>query len=861
MARQSTFRKLSCDPTSDRVCSVAPLSWHQQAWISGWTLLALSTAQPLVHAAPPTPRFSYDVLPILSEYCFPCHGPDENGRKGGLRLDLAAEAFKPGKSGKLALVPGKSAESELFHRIITADPDEVMPPPKLKKPLTTEQQQTLKAWIDSGAKWGRHWAFEKPLRPELPLVTQPGWVRTDLDRLVLARIESAGLAPSPEAPKRTLFRRLALDLTGLPPSPEMVEAFVQDNRPDAYERWVDRLIGSPEFGERMAWDWLDVARYADSNGYQGDNDRTMWPWRDWVVDAFNSNLPFDQFTVWQLAGDLLPNATREQKLATGFCRNHMINGEGGRIPEENRVDYVQDMTETVGTAWLGLTLTCSRCHDHKYDPIRQSEYFGMFAAFNQTPVTGGDGSGQAAPNLEMPSQAQAEERSALANLLAESSKFVGALEDRKFQRPPGEPLKSAQSFTPLPKDLQEALTPTPDQRDSGKLEKLAAHWKSSDPEYSKALGELRTLRDRQSRLNGAIPRVMVMEDRKEFRETFILTRGQYNKPANKVEFAVPAALHAFPSGASSNRLGMAQWLVSSENPLTSRVVINRLWSQFFGYGLVKTPEDFGLQGEKPTHPELLDWLAVEFMESGWDWKHVCRQIVLSATYRQSSASSPELVERDPQNRFLARGPRFRMPSWMIRDQALAASGLLAHQKGGAPVNPYQPPGVWEEATFGNRKYSQVHGEGLYRRSLYTFWRRIVGPTVFFDSAPRQVCSVKLPRTNTPLHALTTLNDVTFVEAARALATRLLRDASSPEARLQLAWQRLLARPASPEELRVLLDSLGRYQARFTENPAAVEQLLNTGESPRDRQLPAPELAAYTVVCSTLLNLDETLTKE
>ena len=388
MARQSTFRKLSCDPTSDRVCSVAPLSWHQQAWISGWTLLALSTAQPLVHAAPPTPRFSYDVLPILSEYCFPCHGPDENGRKGGLRLDLAAEAFKPGKSGKLALVPGKSAESELFHRIITADPDEVMPPPKLKKPLTTEQQQTLKAWIDSGAKWGRHWAFEKPLRPELPLVTQPGWVRTDLDRLVLARIESAGLAPSPEAPKRTLFRRLALDLTGLPPSPEMVEAFVQDNRPDAYERWVDRLIGSPEFGERMAWDWLDVARYADSNGYQGDNDRTMWPWRDWVVDAFNSNLPFDQFTVWQLAGDLLPNATREQKLATGFCRNHMINGEGGRIPEENRVDYVQDMTETVGTAWLGLTLTCSRCHDHKYDPIRQSEYFGMFAAFNQTPVTG-----------------------------------------------------------------------------------------------------------------------------------------------------------------------------------------------------------------------------------------------------------------------------------------------------------------------------------------------------------------------------------------------------------------------------------------------------------------------------------------
>ena len=354
---------------------------------------------------------------------------------------------------------------------------------------------------------------------------------------------------------------------------------------------------------------------------------------------------------------------------------------------------------------------------------------------------------------------------------------------------------------------------------------------------------------------------MVMEDRKEFRETFILTRGQYNKPANKVEFAVPAALHAFPSGASSNRLGMAQWLVSSENPLTSRVVINRLWSQFFGYGLVKTPEDFGLQGEKPTHPELLDWLAVEFMESGWDWKHVCRQIVLSATYRQSSASSPELVERDPQNRFLARGPRFRMPSWMIRDQALAASGLLAHQKGGAPVNPYQPPGVWEEATFGNRKYSQVHGEGLYRRSLYTFWRRIVGPTVFFDSAPRQVCSVKLPRTNTPLHALTTLNDVTFVEAARALATRLLRDASSPEARLQLAWQRLLARPASPEELRVLLDSLGRYQARFTENPAAVEQLLNTGESPRDRQLPAPELAAYTVVCSTLLNLDETLTKE
>lgn len=818
----------------------------------------------LATAATPTvgsPSFSREVLPVLSEFCYPCHGPDEKARKGGLRLDTADSAFLKAESGKAAILPGKSHESELIRRIETQDPDDVMPPPRLKKSLSPEQINTLRQWIDAGAVWGKHWAFEPLSRTSADRIHDSGWARNELDRWVFRSLESSHLKPAPEASRQILIRRLTLDLTGLPPTPTEVDSFVNDTRPEAYERLVDRLLGSRHYGERMAWDWLEVARYADSNGYQGDSDRTMWPWRDWVVSAFNNNLPFDQFTLWQLAGDLLPNASQEQTLATGFCRNHMINGEGGRIAEENRIDYVMDMTETVGTAWLGLTLTCARCHDHKYDPISQRDYFGLFAAFNQTPVTGADGNPQAAPNLELPSETQSTERTLLQSLHKEASQQLATMELQKFPRPDNEPIKASEKFQELPKEIQEHLAIAPDQRDAGRLDKLATHWKNSDAIYSRLLADLKGIRDRQSRLNSAIPKVMVMQDRKEPRETFMLVRGLYNKTSEKVDYRLPAVFSHPTHSAQPYRLGLAQWLVSPANPLTARVVVNRFWTQFFGIGLVKTPEDFGAQGEKPSHPELLDWLASEFIESGWNVKHLCRLIATSATYRQSSAGDPSLYERDPQNRLLARGPRFRMPSWMIRDQALAASGLLVDKTGGAPVNPYQPSGVWEEATFGNKRYTQDHGDDLYRRSVYTFWRRIVGPTVFFDTTPRQVCNVKPPRTNTPLHALTTLNDITYVEAARALATLILQQASTPSDRVDLAYRRLLCRVPTSEERQIFLNAILRYIRRFEQDTTAADSLLKAGESRLDKTIPRAELAAYTVVCSTLLNLDETLTKE
>jgi hypothetical protein len=714
-------------------------------------------------------NFSREVLPILSDNCFRCHGPDANARKAKLRLDTQDGALR--KDGPV-IVAGKSADSELVRRVSSPDADEVMPPPKSNRKLTAAQIETLKRWIDEGAKWGRHWAFDPPRRPPLPAVRDSRWPRNGIDRFILARLEAEGLTPSAEAPKETLLRRVTLDLTGLPPTPAEVDAFLADAGPGAYERVVDRLLVSPHYGERMVWDWLEAARYADSNGYQGDGERTMWPWRDWVVDALNRNLPFDQFTVWQLAGDLLPGATPEQKLATAFCRNHPINGEGGRIAEENRVDYVMDMAETTGTVWLGLTFNCCRCHDHKFDALTQRDYYGLFAFFNQTPVNGGGGDPRTPPVLEY----------------------------RTKDVPP------------------------------------------------------------------QVVKVMVMEDMPKPRDTFLLTRGSYEKPADKVTAAVPAALGTLiapglqPRGFT--RLDLARWLVSAENPLTARVSVNRAWQQFLGVGLVKTSEDFGVQGEKPSHPELLDWLAVGFRESGWDVKALHRLIVTSATYRQSSKVTPALLERDPANRLLARGPRFRMPSWMIRDQALAASGLLARRAGGPPVKPYQPAGVWEEATFGGKRYQQDHGEALYRRSLYTFWRRIVGPTEFFDTNARQTCVVKPTRTNSPLHALTTLNDVTYVEAARALAQRVMATGgTSPEERVESAFRLVLARRPTAAEKRVLLAALARVKREFGADPAAARKLLRVGESKRDEKLDVVEHAAYAAVFTAILNLDEALTKE
>ena len=937
--------------------------------ILGCLLMAAALAgRAAERARPAAINFSREIAQILSDNCFQCHGPDEKARKAKLRFDTKEGAFRV-KDGVGVIVPGKSSESELYRRISTEDPDDHMPPAKSNRKLSPQQIQLLKRWIDEGANWGEHWAFEKLSRPEPPgLKKFGGRVLNPIDNFIFARLEKEALVPSEPAAKETLIRRVTLDLTGLPPTPNEVDGFLKDNSPQAYDRVVERLLKSPAFGERMAWDWLDVARYADSNGYQGDAERTMWPWRDWVVTAFNRNLPYDQFTIWQLAGDFLPNATLEQKLATGFCRNHAINGEGGRIAEENRVEYAMDMTETMGTTWLGLTVTCCRCHDHKFDPLTQHDYYSLLAFFNQTPVDGSGEDPQGKPNVELPTDEQKAKRAKLEKEIAKSAGQLDSFEASFFARSQGSKKErgneqkhasspgpcppsdggegkieqldaararsdekiqkaspSSSSFVgatntpdkitgqvvgqasrlsagrlalgatnagetpgaaggtptplpaqlpaPLPASLPEPPERLPDEikailktpaasRSKEQLSKLEAEWGKSSPDYAEKAKVLRQAMESRDKLNKAVARVMVMEDMPKPRETYILEKGIYDKRGEVVTAAVPAKLQSISTRRPTNRLGLAEWLTAPENPLTARVTVNRFWQQFFGVGLVKTAEDFGMQGEKPVNAALLDWLASEFVRSGWDMKALCGLIVTSATYRQSSKLSPELAQADPENRLLARGPRFRMPSWMIRDQALAASGLLVNKVGGSPVKPYQPSGVWEEATFGKKRYEQSKGGSLYRRSLYTFWRRIIGPTMFFDTAARQVCTVKQPRTNVPLHALTTLNDITYVEAARALAQRVLTTARGNDAeRIEMAFRLVLSRKPNAEESAVLLASVRRFQREFAADPGEAKKFLAVGESKRDQTLDTIEHAAYAGLCATILNLDEAVTKE
>jgi hypothetical protein len=766
--------------------------------------------------------FVRDIRPILSENCSFCHGPDEATREADLRLDTADGAWG-------VIEKHHSAESEFFRRITTQDADELMPPPDSNRQLTEREIELIRRWIDLGAPWEQHWSFGPLESPPIPAIALPGDVplRNPIDAFVRQQLALEQLPPSPEAPKSTLIRRLSLDLTGLPPTPDQVDEFLADERPDAYERLVERLLQSPHYGQRMAWDWLDAARYADTNGYQGDNERTMWPWRDWVVQAFNDNLPYDQFTVWQLAGDLLPEASDEQKLATGFCRNHMINGEGGRIAEENRVEYVMDMTETMGTVWLGMTLNCCRCHDHKYDPITNREYYQLFAIFNQTPVDGGGGDPQTAPNLARPSAAQASQ-------LAELEGEIAGLD--------------------------------------AELASLPAQADGSDNPAAKSLQDRRAaLVAQRNELHKGVAKVMVMAERDQPRPSHVLSRGLYNKPADEVSPSLPAFLPPLADSTDSasgdsprvDRLTLARWLVDTNHPLTARVTVNRFWQQVFGIGLVKTTEDFGSQGEIPVQMDLLNWLAHRFEHDGWDVKELMRLIVTSHTYRQSSRVTDLLAyQRDPENRLLARGARYRMPSWMLRDQALAAGGLLSSAGDGPAVNTYQPAGVWEEASFHNKTYQRDSGERLYRRSLYTFWRRIIAPTMFFDNASRQTCTVKVSRTNTPLHALQTLNNVAYVEAARVLAQDAIAGQCGSDAeRTDFVMRRVIARPADPRERQVLLGGLERTRQQYAEQPEEALRLVSLGEFPRDPALDPIEHAAWTSLCLAVLNLDETLTRE
>lgn len=1000
------------------------------------------------------PGFNRDIRPILSNKCFRCHGFDEKGRKGDLRLDKREDATAS-RDGKPAIMPGKPQESALLQRITTADSDDVMPPPDSKLSLSDEEKNTLRRWIAEGAEYEAHWSLIPPASTVLPEVKQANWPRNEIDRFILARLEKEGMTPSREASRETLLRRVSFDLTGLPPTLQEMDA---DPSAEAYERAVDRLLASKHFGERMAVEWLDAARYADTNGYFGDKTRSLWPWRDWVIDAYNRNLPFDQFTIEQLAGDLIPNATTDQRIATGFNRNHMANNESGIIDEEYRVEYVADRLETTGTTWLGLTIGCARCHDHKYDPITQREFYQLFAFFNNVPESGLIKADNPPPVLSVPSAQQEQELKSLtaATLQAEQEfqpftaalrqqitdwektaatslpsspttrlaahfSFDGQINARHFGtsdvfqngilgqsakydatqhaewtgafdtdaawtvglwlmadtslsgvfskiEPEGrrrgfeviwqkgrfqinlvskwgtdaielvtqEPVSSKKwhhlvvsydgtrraggmrvfidglpAATKTMNDTLQGSTATSEplrigRRDAnlgfyGQLDELrllqrpvtaqeAESWFWSErlrgiaakPAAKRSATDLTLLQDwfvehhaspqtlaahkrvreakaAEARLRESIPTTLVMQEMPSPRKTHLLTRGQYDHAAEEVLPGVPASLSKWPADTPPNRLGLATWLVSKENPLTARVAVNRLWMQCFGEGLVRTVNDFGSQGEAPSHPELLDWLAVRFMQSGWDVKAMLKLMVMSATYRQSSQFSAH----DPSNRLLARGPSFRLSAEMVRDQALAVSGLLVPKIGGPSVKPYQPPGLWEAVSYnGEETYVNDTDNGLWRRSLYTFWKRQSPPPALltFDSPTREKCAVRRARTNTPLQSLVLLNDETYVEAARVLAAWVLAQAGSESEKLALAFRRVTSRAADPAELQQLTGLLGRQRARFTADREAAAKLIAAGASARGRELDPVELASWTLTLHALFNLDETITR-
>jgi hypothetical protein len=1004
--------------------------------------------------------FNRDVRPILSDSCFSCHGFDKAARKADLRLDTL-EGATADRDGSAAIVPGKPEKSLLIERVSSTDPDLVMPPSDShRKPLEKKDVEILREWIRQGAVWGKHWAFEKPMKADTPK-----YGPHPIDVFVRKRLAAENLSPAKRAEVHTLARRLTFDLTGLPPDPETVDRLLKDHSPTAWEKYVDELLASPHFGERMAMWWLDGARYSDTDGFQSDATRTNWPWRDWVVASFNSNMPFDQFTVEQFAGDLLPDATPEQRLATCFHRNHMTNGEGGRDKEESRIDYVLDRTNTMGTLWLGLTLGCTQCHDHKFDPVSQRDYYSLTAYFNSIDETGAAGSG-AAPflNYRSPHAKQAvqeaeatlkESDAAVAQVRAAAeAEFAPWLEEQiqktrsgfrpwtivkptRLETTEGYVLTAEQdgiirsapndlpqddfiitgrssglprltglklevfpdashtegkySFSPSgefiltnikllvqrqdssqyreidiastvadiegqgvdkgygkiagtldddprkgwttrtkPSDvthtavfgfaepvtladseelrivlMQRSLAPRElmgrfrlsltDQRGQAvrslgtmPMEELAAA-KGADGKPlsvanldSKLRGKLfeqfledhaawkktKSRNDRiRSQLNAVKKaagdvRVMVLAERKESRKAHILVRGVWNKKGEDVSRAVlPAVLPSEP-GKVPTRLDLANWIVSAENPLTARVITNQIWQLFFGAGLVRTPYDFGLQGESPTHPRLLDWLAVDFIESGWDVKHLVKTIVLSETYCQDSSTTKAMLERDPGNQLLARGARYRLPAWMIRDSQLKSSGLLNDTLGGPPVFPYQPPGVWQDQFMGRFTYVPTLGPGQYRRTLYAFWRRSSAPTFLFDSAKRRTCEVAPRRTNTPLHALTLLNDLTMQEAMRSLADAALKAApKEEEARFEFLFRRGLSRSPVDREQEILRREYDRALKYFSANPEQALAFTTPGQLKTAPKAKRPELAATMLLANLVLNLDEAITHE
>ena len=1048
--------------------------------------------------------YNYHIKPILSDRCYACHGPDGSAREANLRFDIEEEAMKQlEESGEFAIVPGNLRKSQVFHRLVSDDPEVQMPPPESNLTISPEEIAYILKWIEQGAEYKQHWSFIPPVRSEPPAISHEEKARNDIDRFILARLEQEGLEPSEEASRETLIRRLSFDITGLPPTLEEIDAFLADESPDAYENLVDRLLASPHYGERMAAEWMDAARYADSHGYQDDGMRNMWPWRDWVIEAYNDNLPFDEFLTWQLAGDLLPEATREQILATGFNRNHMQSQEGGIVPEEFRVEYVADRTQTLGTAFMGLTLQCARCHDHRYDPISMKEYYELYGFFNNVNEIGViPYAGEASPTVILPSE-EAEEQLAELNAQIQTlevkvdfshpnydagferwaallqistpkmqlpepdgyyplegfdddfkvsnskdSEAKGAIQGDR-ERPPevvegkfGKALeqngeswfdagkdqyyydrnqpfslslwfktKRDSAFGPLigkshslfngnrgymvllnedgalsaslnhvapdnsievlsvgkapaeswnhlvmtydgsskasgiglylngermpvntvVDNLQKSILYTynfykdedtnwggygtlrlgmvgPNQTHTedvafdelkifktqltpleiaylydgqNPLEKLRgtgqdewmAEQKSAlrayyvtheDPDYRRAAEQLIELRGEVNEIMTRQQEVMVMRERDEPRSTFVLNRGVYDEPTEEVQLGVPEVLPAFQKDLPQNRLGLAQWLTDPNHPLTARVAINRVWQQLFGRGLVATPDDFGSQGQIPSHPELLDWLAIRFIDSDWNVKAMVKQMVMSATYRQSSTATPEMQERDPENIFLARGPSYRMAAEMIRDNALAVSGLLVDEIGGPSVHPYQPAGLWKElATRNETEYQQDSGDKLYRRSMYTIWKRSTPPPsmISFDAPGRDFCLVKRQKTSTPLQALVLLNDPQYVEAARILAERMIKEGGdSVDEQIEFAFRLLTSRFPLDHEAEMLKSLFEEEFEGFQEDKTEAQLLLEVGEYPADASLNIADVAARTVVASTIMNFDEAYMK-
>ncbi len=991
--------------------------------------LALITALFLAPARAADPlRYNRDIRPILSDNCFACHGPDKSKVKGELRLDVRESAVKAAKSGEFAIVPGDAKNSELVRRIFSTDEDEVMPKPESHKSLTAPQKAMLKRWIEQGAKYEPHWAFV-PLEPvTVPTVKRQNWARNDLDRFILSRLESEQLTPSPEAAKETLIRRVTLDLTGLPPTLAEVDAYLADQSPQSYENVVERLLKSPHYGERMAVDWLDAARYADTNGYQVDRDRELWPWRDWVIKAFNDNQRFDQFTIEQIAGDLLPNATLEQRIASGFNRNPMLNEEGAIIAEEFLADMVADRVETTAAVWLAQTFNCCRCHDHKFDPFTQRDFYSLKAFFHNVTETGIGRDGtpiriNAPPFVKLPApEIEAKIAALSAEVLeleqaikvadADAAKAKATVEKNQVAatlawtilgptaltsasgakltiQPDGAILASGanpanETYTltapvtlgtifglrveALPDDSLPAHGPgraingnfvmtdvrlvvnapavaarsvdlktavadfsqaqfpvanaidadpssgwaiqpelgkphtavfapaAPITVDPGATVTITLSFNSPNtnhqlgrfrlavtnaptavaqlattnlpqPEQKKLSDPLNALKKQIAKTESEFPTTLVMDEMKEARPTFILIRGAYDKKGELVTAATPAVLPPIPEGEPRNRLSLAKWLVSPQNPLPARVTVNRFWQQVFGTGLVKTSENFGAQGAPPSHPELLDWLALEFIRSGWDVKHLMTLMVTSATYRQQSQLTPLLHERDLENRLLARGPRFRLMGEFVRDQALTASGLLVDKIGGPSVKPYHPPGLYEQVASGSSgttTYVPGKGDDLYRRSLYTYWKRSVPhPAMLAFGTPfRETCTLQRTRSNTPLQALNLMNDDTYTEASRFLAERMIRDGgTSMETQLTHGFRLVLSRAPQPQEMRVLIRAYDRALADFQNDAAAVISLLNIGDKKTDPNRSTPQLAAMATVASTILCLDETVTKQ